>query len=78
MGDTMASKKARLTIDLEPDVHARLKIVVAHKRTTMREYTVQAIQRQLSEEPPEYLTAQEAPVLAELWDNPDDAVYDDL
>jgi len=74
----MAAKKARLTIDLEPDVHARLKIVAAHKRTTMREYTVQAIQRQLSEEPAEYLTAQEAPVLAELWDNPDDAAYDDL
>ncbi len=74
----MAAKKARLTIDLEPDVHARLKIVVARRRTTMRQYTVQAIQRQLSEEPAEYLTSREAPVLAELWDNPDDAVYDDL
>ena len=74
----MASKKARLTIDLEPDVHARLKVVAARRRTTMRRYTVQAIERQLSEEPAEYLTAREAPVLAELWDNPDDAVYDDL
>ncbi len=26
----------------------------------------------------EYLTAEAAPVLAELWDNEDDAVYDDL
>ena len=74
----MGGKKARLTIDLEPDVHARLKIVAARRRTTMRRYTVQAIERQLSEEPAEYLTAREAPVLAELWDNPDDAVYDDL
>ena len=74
----MGGKKARLTIDLEPDVHARLKIVAARRRTTMRGYTVQAIERQLSEEPAEYLTAREAPVLAELWDNPDDAVYDDL
>ena len=73
----MASKKARLTIDLEPDVHARLKVVAARRRTTMRRYTVQAIERQLSEEPAEYLAAREAPVLAELWDNPDDAVYDD-
>jgi predicted transcriptional regulator len=74
----MTGKKARLTIDLEPDVHARLKIVAARRRTTMRHYTVQAIERQLSEEPTEYLTAREAPVLAELWDNPDDAVYDDV
>ena len=74
----MPANKSRLTIDLEPDVHARLKIVAARRRTTMRRYTVQAIERQLSEEPAEYLTAREAPVLAELWDNPDDAVYDDL
>lgn len=74
----MVANRARLTIDLEPDVHARLKIVVARRGTTMRQYSVQAIQRQLAEEPAEYLTAQEAPVLAELWDNPDDAVYDDL
>ena len=74
----MGGKKARLTIDLEPDVHARLKVVAARRRITMRRYTVQAIERQLSEEPAEYLTAREAPVLAELWDNPDDAVYDDL
>lgn len=26
----------------------------------------------------EYLTAETDPVLAELWDNEDDAVYDDL
>lgn len=44
----------------------------------MREYTVDAIEHRLSEEPAEYLTAREAPVLAELWDNADDAVYDDL
>lgn len=74
----MAAEKARLTIDLEPQLHSRLKVVAARKGTTMRKYCVQAIERLLGEEPTEYLTAQEAPVLAELWDNPDDAVYDDL
>ena len=43
----------------------------------MRRYCVEAIERRLAEEPAEYLTAAEAPVLAELWDNEDDAVYDD-
>lgn len=74
----MPADKARLTIDLERELHARLKIVAARKGTTMREYCVQAVETKLAEEPAEYLTAEEAPVLAELWDNPEDAVYDDL
>jgi hypothetical protein len=74
----MVAERARLTIDMERSLHARLKVVAARNGTTMREYCVQAVERQLAEEPAEYLTAQEAPVLAELWDNPDDAVYDDL
>ncbi|MDO8615179.1 MAG: hypothetical protein Q7T33_05520 [Dehalococcoidia bacterium] len=74
----MATNKARLTIDLEPQLHSRLKVVAAKKRTSMREYTVEAIERRLAEEPAEYLTAEAEPVLAELWDNDDDAVYDDL
>jgi hypothetical protein len=74
----VAVDKARLTIDLTPDLHSRLKVVVARKRITMREYCVRAIERQLGEEPTEYLTAEADPVLAELWDNEDDAAYDNL
>ena len=44
----------------------------------MRRYCVEAIERRLAEERAEYLTAEADPVLAELWDNEDDAVYDDL
>jgi hypothetical protein len=39
---------------------------------------VQAVERRLAEEPAEYLTSEADPVLAELWDNEDDAVYDNL
>jgi predicted DNA-binding protein len=74
----MANERARLTIDLEPALHKRLKVVTARRGITMRRYCVEAIERRLAEEPAEYLTAAEAPVLAELWDNEDDAVYDDL
>ena len=74
----VATNKARLTIDLEPQLHSKLKVVAAKKRTSMREYTVEAIERRLAEESAEYLTAEAEPVLAELWDNDDDAVYDDL
>jgi len=74
----MAADRARLTIDLERALHERLKVVSARKRTTMREYCVQAVERRLAEEPAEYLTSEADPVLAELWDNEDDAVYDNL
>jgi predicted transcriptional regulator len=74
----MANERARLTIDLEPSLHGRLKVVAARKRTTMRRYCVEAIEHRLAEESAEYLTAEADPVLAELWDNEDDAVYDDL
>ena len=74
----MAADKARLTIDLAPALHSRLKVVVARRGITMREYCVRAIERQLGEEPAEYLTAEADPVLAEIWDNEDDAAYDNL
>jgi len=67
-----------LTLDLERSLHEKLKVVSARKRQSMRDYCTTAILRQLSEEPAEYLTAENDPVLAELWDNDDDAVYDDL
>lgn len=66
--------KARLTIDLDRDLHARLRIVAARHRTTMRSYS---LERRLAEEPSEYLSAGESPVLAELWDNSEDAIYDE-
>ncbi len=74
----MVADRARLTIDLEHDLHVRLKVIAAHKRTTMRDYCVEAIERRLAEEPAGDLTAETDPVLAELWDNEDDAVYDNL
>jgi hypothetical protein len=73
----MAADRIRLTIDLDRALHDRLKTVSARKRTTMREYCVQAVERRLAEEPAEYLTAEADPVLADLWDSEDDAVYDD-
>ena len=74
----MATDRARLTIDVDPSLHGKLKVIAARKGTTMRRYCVEAIERRVAEERAEYLTAEEAPVLAELWDNPDDAIYDDL
>ncbi len=72
------SEKARLTIDLDPEMHRRLKMLAALEGTSMREYCVKAIESRIREKKANYLTAAEAPLLAELWDNEEDAVYDDL
>ena len=44
----------------------------------MRDYCVEAIERRMIEDRPDYLTAEEAPLLAQLWDNEKDAIYDDV
>jgi hypothetical protein len=70
--------KSRLTLDIDSDLHERLKIVAARQRITMRDFCIRAIEQRLSQEQKNYLTAEEAPLLAELWDNEKDAIYDDV
>lgn len=72
------AERSRLTLDLDPVLHKKLKMLAAQKGITMRELCVRAIEHEIHEEGPKYLTAAEAPLLAELWDNDEDAVYDDL
>ena len=72
------AEKSRLTLDLDAQMHKRLKMLAASKGITMRELCLDAIEKRVREEKAEYLTAEEAPLLAELWDNDEDAVYDDL
>ncbi len=72
------TKRYRLTIDIEPAVHSKLKIVCTRRGTTMRDYSTRAIEQRLAEEPAERLISTADPVLAELWDNEDDSVYDEF
>ena len=44
----MPAKKKRLTLDLEPSFHRRLKAVAALKGVTMRQYCIAAIDRELA------------------------------
>ncbi len=74
----MVAERSRLTLDLDSNLHSQLKIVAAKRGTSMREYCLEAIEAKIAEEPPQYLTASADPVLAELWDNDDDAVYDEM
>jgi predicted transcriptional regulator len=80
------AKRTRLTVDIPPELKRRLRLVAAQRDISIREYVVQTIEQQLAEDWVELadqegllaLTALADPVLAELWDNEQDAVYDQL
>ena len=42
----MATKK-RITLEVEPELQKRLKVTVAHRGTTIREYCEKAIRKEL-------------------------------
>lgn len=80
-----AKKSARLSIDVAPTMRTRLKIAAARKGTTLRDYCLQAIERQLEqEEQVEDRTEGldwarlSAKVFARDWKSAEDSVYDRL
>jgi hypothetical protein len=60
------------------ELHRKLKILAARRGLTMRELCIRAIEGEVDQEGAGWLTAEEAPLLAELWDNDADASFDDL
>jgi hypothetical protein len=79
-----ASKRPRISIDVTPEVRRRLRVVAAQRDLTIREYVLAAIEERLREDLSDDvgaslgMTAAADPVLADLWDNPQDAAYDRL
>jgi uncharacterized protein (DUF1778 family) len=82
---TTQAKRARLSIDLSPDGRRRIRVAAAKRDVSIRKYVLEAVEHRLKEdlgvEGHDYLislTAGMDPVLAKLWDNPNDAAYDRL
>ena len=79
-----ATKRPRISIDVQPQIRRRLRLAAAKRDLTIRLYVLQAIQERLREDLGDDdggaggLTASTDPVLAELWDNRKDAEYDRL
>lgn len=77
-------KRPRLSVDVSPSVRRRLRVAAARRDVTVGTYVLTAIERQLEQDLKDEsdallaLTAATDPVLAELWDNPRDAAYDQL
>jgi hypothetical protein len=79
-----ATKRPRISLDVQPHVRRRLRLAAAKRDLTIRRYVLQAIEERLREDLGDDgediggLTASVDPVLAELWDNRHDAAYDRL
>jgi uncharacterized protein (DUF1778 family) len=80
-----AEKRARLSIDVPREARRRIHIAAARRDQSIREYVLEAVEARLKEDLPDEassgllsLSATTDPVLAELWDNPHDDVYDEL
>jgi hypothetical protein len=79
---TDSAKRPRISIDVSPLVRRHLRIAAARRDVSVRQYLLVAIEDQLREDLQDdeglALTARTDPVLAELWDNPRDAQYEQL
>lgn len=79
MGSSSA-KRPRVSIDVQADTRRRLRLAAAKRDMSVARYILEAVESRLLEDLGEDegapLSAKSDPVLAELWDNPRDAAYD--
>jgi hypothetical protein len=81
MAKSIAGKgpaRSRVSVDLPVALRRRLRVVAARRDLSLQEYVRRAVERQLAEDAPAALRAEDDPVLGELWSNETDAVYDHL
>lgn len=76
--------RERLSIDVLPEEHRRIKAYAALHGETIREYVVASVRERLRQEAEERglsaltMNLNQDPVLKELWDNEKDAAYDKI
>ena len=82
---TPDTQRARLSIDVPREVRRRIRLAAARRDQSIRQYVWEAVEARLQDDlredaSAELLALRESadPVLAELWDNPVDAAYDEL
>lgn len=79
-------RRARLSIDVSREARRRVHIAAAKRDQSIRDYVWEAVEARLQHDLAGEVSAAELtalsertdPVLADLWDNPKDAAYDDL
>ncbi|OHB75740.1 MAG: hypothetical protein A2Z34_06130 [Planctomycetes bacterium RBG_16_59_8] len=82
--DKLHATRERLSIDIPPEEHRRIKVSAAIHGKTIREYVLETIDERLRKETTEKETLSLSdrldadPVLMKLWGNKRDAAYDEL
>jgi hypothetical protein len=83
-------RRTRLSIDVSAEARRRLRLAAARSDQSIRDYVWEAVESKLHRDtapaPPSAAPAQPDrpaagnadPVLADLWNNAEDAIYDDL
>lgn len=72
----------RLSIDIDPEEHQRIKVFALLQGKTIREYVLESVRERLDRESEEKqllaMTTQINPVLKEVWDNKKDDIYNEI
>lgn len=82
----MSGKKSyvrnRLSIDIDPEEHQKIKVFAILQGKTIREYVLESIRERLDRESEEKqllaMTTQINPVLKEVWNNKKDDIYNEI
>jgi len=78
-----SAKRLRISLDVDSETRRRIRLAAAKRDMSIRQYVLEAVKEHLKQDLEEQkqilaLTAKSDPVLAELWDNKQDADYDKL
>lgn len=72
----------RLSIDIDPEEHQKIKVFAVLQGKTIREYVLESVRERLDRESEEkqllVMTTQINPVLKEVWDNKKDDIYNEI
>lgn len=75
-------KRERLTIDLTPDEHRKIKSYAAYQGKTLKEFVVESIRTKMAldaeQEDLNQILTKPTALMMEIWDNDRDAGYDQL
>ncbi len=82
MNDKKGCARNRLSIDIDPEEHQKIKVFAVLQGKTIREYVLESIRERLDRESEEKqllaMTTQINPVLKEVWNNKKDDIYNEI
>jgi len=76
------ARRERLTIDLTPEEHRKIKSYAAYQGKTLKEFVLESIQTRMAldaeQEDLKLVMTKPTALMMEIWDNDRDAAYDKL